>query len=645
MRDLFQLLETVAATSSTVLITGETGTGKELAARAIHHNSPRRANRFVALNCSAIPETLLEAELFGHVRGAFTGAVGDAAGTARAGAQGHALPRRSRHDEPGAAGQAAARAAGARVRARRRFAHDQDRRAGHRRDPLRSRRGWSADGTFREDLFYRLNVIPVQLPPLRDRREDIPLLVQHFLQKLGAESGAAADRDDVAGGDAPADGVSTGPATSGSSRTPSSARWRSARAEAQIDVADLVAGDPEPARPRRKARRGFRTKASTSSATSSGVELSLIRRSLERTHGNKRQAAQAAEPETHDADRKTEAARARAARSSEHATSLCLLDDHRRRPADRVPGGDTRRAAADAEAAAGEAARRGDEVVRARPALGVGGRGAEARRRRFGDPAPPPPRDDRRGPTGGPGGEHKDPRDRFKVPRDVKRARFKERARRDRVRAAAGLRGSAPPQPDRPEPREAVEAAGPRTGNSAARGSRDQRIENSGAPGNHALTVANSAIRAVRGPTIVIRVSRAVPGPMTAISAAQEAAARQPGTAGPWKPRPDSRDERDPRVAPDARGSGSPRPDSRDQREPRGPRPTADPAVRGRTIVIRATPAVRGPDRREPRPTAAISAGPAIRRASRGDRALTIAIRVIRRPVRGLKTVPSARSA
>src|SRR5205823_14020207 len=80
MTRLFQLLETVAPTNSTILIAGETGTGKEVAARAIHHNSPRRAQRFVALNCGAIPETLLEAELFGHVRGAFTGAVGNRQG-------------------------------------------------------------------------------------------------------------------------------------------------------------------------------------------------------------------------------------------------------------------------------------------------------------------------------------------------------------------------------------------------------------------------------------------------------------------------------------------------------------------------------------------------------------------------------------
>src|SRR5437660_9784406 len=80
MERLFQLLETVAPTSSTILITGETGTGKEVVARAIHHNSPRRVHRFVALNCSAIPETLLEAELFGHVRGAFTGAIGNRQG-------------------------------------------------------------------------------------------------------------------------------------------------------------------------------------------------------------------------------------------------------------------------------------------------------------------------------------------------------------------------------------------------------------------------------------------------------------------------------------------------------------------------------------------------------------------------------------
>ena len=105
LRELFDVLETVASTTSTILVTGETGTGKELVARAIHHNSPRRDQRFVAINCSALPETLLEAELFGHVRGAFTGAIGAARRAVRAGPQGHAVPRRDRDDVGQPAGQ------------------------------------------------------------------------------------------------------------------------------------------------------------------------------------------------------------------------------------------------------------------------------------------------------------------------------------------------------------------------------------------------------------------------------------------------------------------------------------------------------------------------------------------------------------
>jgi DNA-binding NtrC family response regulator len=186
MRTLFQLLETVAATSSTILITGETGTGKELAARAIHHGSPRRANRFVALNCSAIPETLLEAELFGHVRGAFTGAVATRQGRLEQAHKGTLFL-----DEVGTM-PPAIQAKLLRVLQEREFERVGDSHtiridvriiAATHSDLAKM----VADGTFREDLFYRLNVIPVTLPPLRDRREDIPLLVQHFLQKLGAE--------------------------------------------------------------------------------------------------------------------------------------------------------------------------------------------------------------------------------------------------------------------------------------------------------------------------------------------------------------------------------------------------------------------------------------------------------------------------
>src|SRR5215813_1056933 len=182
MERLFQLLETVAPTNSTILITGETGTGKEVVARAIHHNSSRRGNRFVALNCSAIPETLLEAELFGHVRGAFTGAIGNRQGRLEQAHKGTLFLDEVATMSP------ALQAKLLRVLQEREFERVGDSHtiridvriiAATHSDLARM----VGDGTFREDLFYRLNVIPVRLPPLRDRREDIPLLVQHFLQR------------------------------------------------------------------------------------------------------------------------------------------------------------------------------------------------------------------------------------------------------------------------------------------------------------------------------------------------------------------------------------------------------------------------------------------------------------------------------
>jgi DNA-binding NtrC family response regulator len=188
MARLFHLLETIAPTNSTVLITGETGTGKEVAARAIHHNSPRRAHRFVALNCSAIPETLLEAELFGHVRGAFTGAVGNRQGRLEQAHTGTLFL-----DEVGTM-SAALQMKLLRVLQEREFERIGDthstkvdvRVIGATNSDLAR---LVADGQFREDLYYRLNVIPVQIPPLRDRKEDIPLLVQHFLDKFRAAAG------------------------------------------------------------------------------------------------------------------------------------------------------------------------------------------------------------------------------------------------------------------------------------------------------------------------------------------------------------------------------------------------------------------------------------------------------------------------
>ncbi|MEQ1573852.1 MAG: sigma-54 dependent transcriptional regulator [Vicinamibacterales bacterium] len=185
MLEVFKMVETIAQTSSTVLVTGESGTGKDLVARAIHYNSTRRDQPFVALNCGAVPETLLESELFGHMRGAFTGADANKKGLIEAAERGTIFL-----DEIGEM-NAAMQVKLLRVLQERRF-----RPLGGTAEVLADIRVIAAtnqdlqkmvgEGRFREDLFYRIHVIPVQLPPLRDRREDIALLAEHFLEKYSA---------------------------------------------------------------------------------------------------------------------------------------------------------------------------------------------------------------------------------------------------------------------------------------------------------------------------------------------------------------------------------------------------------------------------------------------------------------------------
>jgi DNA-binding NtrC family response regulator len=310
MTRLLQLLETVAATSSTILVTGETGTGKEVVARAIHHNSPRRLHRFVALNCSAIPETLLEAELFGHVRGAFTGAVGSRQGRLEQAHKGTLFL-----DEVGTM-SAALQMKLLRVLQQREFERVGDshtikvdvRVIAATHNDLRK---MVADGEFRGDLYYRLNVIPIQLAPLRDRKEDIPLLVQHFLDKFQsrvAEEAHAAQ--DSGPGQKPA-GAAADPAhgltvSQQAMRRLMSYQWPGnvrqlenaieravafSAGRTQIDVADLPPELLEAEATPVMSTLQLPDEGLDLDALITSIERDLIQRSLDRTGGNKGQAA------------------------------------------------------------------------------------------------------------------------------------------------------------------------------------------------------------------------------------------------------------------------------------------------------------------------------------------------------------------
>ncbi len=188
MQAVYQMVETVAEVQSTVLINGESGTGKELVARAIHNLSPRADKPFVSINCGAFTETLLESELFGYVRGAFTGANANRKGLFEAADRGSIFL-----DEIGEMSPAM-QVKLLRVLQERKVrpvgAHEElniDARviAATNRDLA----AMAKAGTFREDLFYRISVIPIELPPLREKREDIPDLVGHFVQKFCAQTG------------------------------------------------------------------------------------------------------------------------------------------------------------------------------------------------------------------------------------------------------------------------------------------------------------------------------------------------------------------------------------------------------------------------------------------------------------------------
>ena len=286
MTDIFRTITKIADYKTTVLIQGESGVGKELVARALHTRSNRKNQPFVAVNCGAIPENLLESELFGHKKGAFTDANADRRGLFEE-ADGGTLFLDEIGELP----------LNLQVKLLRALQEETIRRLGDSKDIkidvriiAATHRDLAAEakaGRFREDLFYRINVLPILIPPLRARKEDINLLVDHFLD---AQQRAPRDADPRASRRTRASCSSStrGRATCASSRTPSSARWCSATATSSTRTTC----------PSAFARRSIRCRCSSRAASSRSRRRPrrsrqiLIRRALQKTRGNRTRAAE-----------------------------------------------------------------------------------------------------------------------------------------------------------------------------------------------------------------------------------------------------------------------------------------------------------------------------------------------------------------